>query len=204
MDYKIKAIYFDLFGVLLDINKTQIIQYISSTTKKTPFEIKKILHHELFMQLLRKEISFNEYFLIIKPLLSKSGVIDQNILEKHIKQCQISPLKTVQSIKYLKKYLKIYILTNSNNKQINKLKKNFTFLNLFDNIITAEHAGHYKPNKEIFLYALSLTNMQPKDSVFIDDTKINIQTARSIGFAVHEYKSYSLYMQYLKQKLRLF
>ena len=55
------------------------------------------------------------------------------------------------------------------------------FKNLFDEIIISSEIGMVKPDKEIFLYALNKINSKPEETLFIDDSKKNIDSASMLG-----------------------
>jgi len=57
------------------------------------------------------------------------------------------------------------------------------FFDLFDDIIVSAHVGMVKPGKEIFEHTLVTNNLVRHDSLFIDDTPTNLDTAYQCGIA---------------------
>ena len=58
---KISTIFFDLFGVLLGVDQSVIVQYLSKLVELPYIETSEIVLGEILMRLERSEISFNTY-----------------------------------------------------------------------------------------------------------------------------------------------
>ena len=61
MQNKITTIFFDLFGVLLGIDQSVVIQYLSKLTDTPYIETREIALGEPFMRLERGEVTFTRY-----------------------------------------------------------------------------------------------------------------------------------------------
>jgi HAD superfamily hydrolase (TIGR01509 family) len=70
---------------------------------------------------------------------------------------------------------------------------------LVDGTIYSYKVGLRKPDKEIYLKACELAEVEPKESVFIDDLSENIYGAKKIGLNGIHYKSVTT----LKSELKL-
>jgi putative hydrolase of the HAD superfamily len=102
---------------------------------------------------------------------------------------------TIEILEYLtqKDYV-LHLITNGfENIQHSKLKySNLT--NYFKEIITSEKAGSLKPNKEIFEFALQVTNADIKHSIMIgDNIEADIKGAMNAGLD-------TVYVNHLKLK----
>ena len=69
------------------------------------------------------------------------------------------------------------------------LEKQFSCLKQCQGIITSDLAMAHKPSSKIFYYACEVVDVEPNQSVFIDDTKINVLKAEKLGFNAHHYQS---------------
>lgn len=56
-----------------------------------------------------------------------------------------------------------------------------------NNKVFSFDAGMIKPNKDIFEYTLSKYNLDPKESLFIDDSLLNINGAKSVGLNTYQF-----------------
>jgi putative hydrolase of the HAD superfamily len=82
----------------------------------------------------------------------------------------------------LKKYYKVWLLSNTNPKHISdELDNKYVFPHLVDGAIYSYKVGLRKPDKEIYLKACELAEVKPKESVFIDDLSENISGAKKVG-----------------------
>ncbi len=194
---KITTIYFDLFGVLLGSDQSTILQYLTKTTRLDYLEVKNIAMGETFMKLERQEINFNQYIEEIKKLLPNEDKIQSSILKDLWMGSNIAEMPAVSLLNKLNEKYKIWIISNTLENHIEKLKTNFSFLNHIDGIITSEKAGVHKPNPFIFNFALNNSNSSAFNSLFIDDTLINTNAAENMGFKSYHVTNYDQFMSFL-------
>ena len=108
-------------------------------------------------------------------------------------------MKTTALLKELSHKYSLWIISNTSNGQINSLKSKFDFFQYFNGIITSESAGSPKPNISIFVYAMRKANAPPNDSIFVDDSMKNIQSAESLGINTHHYKNHDKLIRFLEE-----
>ena len=58
------------------------------------------------------------------------------------------------------------------------------FKNCFDQFYLSQEIHLRKPNKDIFDFVLENNNLKPEQCFFVDDTKENTDTAKSLGINV--------------------
>ncbi len=80
-------------------------------------------------------------------------------------------------------------LTNSENFLIKLLVKAGFFCN-FNFKIASSKVGYRKPNQKIFKKIFKIGNWQPNQIVYIDDQKLNIESARKLGIHGIKFESY--------------
>ncbi|MGD9637885.1 MAG: HAD family hydrolase [Alphaproteobacteria bacterium] len=94
---------------------------------------------------------------------------------------EISP--SVNVLKNLKnKGYPLYGLTNWSHETIGYAKNRFPFLNLLDGIVVSGEEKVSKPDNEIFEILLKRYQLNPNETLFIDDNGDNIKTADKLGF----------------------
>lgn len=195
MKNHIDTIFFDLFGVLIGINMEVVINHISKSTN-TPFlTTKDIIMGEAFMKLERKEIDFTEYFNDISIHFPNNS-ITINRLNRLWVNSGIGELPIASEINELAEKYNIWIITNTTEGHIKKLKKEFSFLYDVNGIITSETAGYKKPNYKIFHYALNKAQSDVASSIFIDDNYNNVNSAESLGMTAHRYTNYNQFLTF--------
>jgi putative hydrolase of the HAD superfamily len=82
----------------------------------------------------------------------------------------------------LKKYYKIWLLSNTNPKHIkDEIDNKCVFPHLVDGAIYSFDVGFRKPDKMIYQKSCEIVNVNPGECIFIDDLKENVKGAKKIG-----------------------
>ena len=76
----ITTIFFDLFGVLLGIDQSVVIQYLSNLTGLPYLKTREVAMGEPFMRLERGEINFTQYTNEIRAALPNGNQIEEGPL----------------------------------------------------------------------------------------------------------------------------
>lgn len=69
------------------------------------------------------------------------------------------------------------------------IEKKYHFWDLFDGIMFSARVKMVKPDSEIFHKILDTYNLNPNETIFIDDIKENAEAARSIGITAIQFIS---------------
>ena len=183
-----KNIIFDLGGVLLDIDYQKTID---------AFEKLGLQHFEamfsqfkadaLFEKLETGHISETDFYAAIKertelPLLNIEIDDAWNALILNFRT------ESLQLLDRLSANYKLYLLSNTNSIHLKYFKKLFTqetgkpLLDAyFIKAWYSNEIGLRKPGAQIFEFVLAEENLKAAETLFIDDTLINIETAVSLG-----------------------
>jgi HAD superfamily hydrolase (TIGR01509 family) len=94
-----------------------------------------------------------------------------------------------QLYRALKGEYKIALLTNATTK-LNDDLRSLEILELFDVIFNTSEIGFAKPDERVFHHVLKTIKHPAHEILFIDDQIKNIESARSLGFGVHLFKSF--------------
>jgi putative hydrolase of the HAD superfamily len=185
-------IIFDLGGVLLNIDyfKTE------SAFQDLGFgQFKKMYNqysaNPLFEQLETGSVS-NEIF--YEELIKMSeGTINRHQINQAWNAMLLDFRK--QSLAFLKELSKkhqLYLLSNTNAIHHEAFMKIFTtefgessFGNYFIKAYYSHVLGLRKPEKNIFEFIMLDANLNPQQTLFIDDSYNNIETAHNLGFRTH-------------------
>lgn len=81
----------------------------------------------------------------------------------------------------LKGKYRLGLLSNSHAEEIRPILNHHDFIALFDEVIISAEVELAKPDPEIFTLALKLLNVLPEETIFVDDSKRNIEAAELIG-----------------------
>ncbi len=185
---KIKAIIFDLGGVILNIDYNATRHAFEKIGIKNFHEMySQAEADDLFQHLERGKIS-NDFF--YKEFNKRTGL---HLPEKEIENAWNAMLltfreKSLQYLDHLKLKYKLYLLSNTNhihliafNKLFNHNKREKPFEKYFDKVYYSCEIGLRKPDADIFELVLKENNLNAAETLFIDDSAQNIETAKVLG-----------------------
>ena len=198
MQNHINTVFFDLFGVLLGIDQSVIVQYLSKLTNTPYLKTREITMGEPYMRLERGETKFQEYVEDIRALLLNGDRIDADRLRAIWMNSKVGEMPVVSLLDRLQKKYAVWIISNTTEAHIKSLQSQFVFLNSFNGIITSERAGTHKPHPNIFKFALEKANTSTTSSIFIDDSYSNMEAAENMGFTVHHYVNFETFQQFIQ------
>ena len=113
---------------------------------------------------------------------------------------EITP--SVSILKDLKKQgYPLYGLTNWSHETIGYAKNRFDFLGLFDGIVVSGEEKTAKPDAKIFEILLQRYNLNAGETIFIDDTLANIETASNLGFQTIWFQNSKQFEEDIKNKI---
>lgn len=188
-NYIIKAVIFDLDGVIVDtkdLHYQALNEAISNHDKN--YIIPYDAHISLFDGLSTKE----KLNILVEKGLSKKFVekiktnkqsITESLLNKTIKRNQnlITLFRGIKDRGY-----KIAVATNSIKKSLINILNKLELINLVDFKISNEDVNNIKPHSEIYLKTFIHFGLNPKNCLIIEDSKIGREAAHMSGAFVYE------------------
>jgi putative hydrolase of the HAD superfamily len=95
----------------------------------------------------------------------------------------LTPIEeSVKLIRRLKNHNnKLYALSNMSHASIDYLEQTYSFWKLFDGKVISCRVHKVKPEAGIYHHLIDTYKLDVYNSVFIDDTEINLKTARDLG-----------------------
>lgn len=83
---------------------------------------------------------------------------------------------------------RLFLFSNINNPHKDYILKNYSIFENFTNGIFSFETGHIKPEKEIYDMAILQCDLNPAETIYIDDLPANILAGKEAGFLSHEYR----------------
>jgi len=188
----IKNIIFDLGGVLLnvDYHKTsEAFQQLGVSNFDNLFS--QFKSNELFEKLETGNISDNSFYQEIKKHCAPatSTVQIENAWNAMLLDFR---KESIQFLSSIKSQYNIYLLSNTNSIHLEAFKKIFTNETGLDSIDIFFKKSYYshliqkrKPHKETYQFVLQDGNMIAEETLFIDDSMNNIDSAKELGIITH-------------------
>jgi len=188
----IKTIFFDIGGVLIDINFRKTSRYLADCTDLSIKVIENAFPFQDHNKYEKGILTDYEWFISVKESLPQSCCLKESDFWKAWKILLGRETKVVDIMKKLKKKYSIWLLSNTNSKHINdEIDKKYLFPKIVDDSIYSFEVGFRKPEKEIYIRAASMANSNPEECLFIDDIFENIEAAKKVGFLGIHFKSYN-------------
>ena len=180
----IKNIVFDIGGVILHWNLGEMINAFTSIDEEKAF-IKEYIYNspewaidglidigyitqEDFVKNVQERTNHKYDKLTLDFILNYYKLF-------HIKEDVVDIIKKLKSNGY-----NVYILSNINKYVTDRIGID-KLLNIVDGAVLSYLIHEIKPGEEIYKYLLNEYNLNPGETIFIDDMKNNIDTANKLG-----------------------
>jgi len=183
----IRNIIFDLGGVLLNINPKKTIEAFGKLGMQQLVGDKGLSYdHDIFYQMEQGQITSDQFREGVLELLPKQ-VSFQEIDAAWTAMLLDFPAIRVELLKNLRKDFKIYLFSNTNAIHVEKFhsifrdQHGFEVSTLFDKDFYSNEIGYRKPSSESYQEIIRLSGINPAESLFIDDSLQNVESAVASG-----------------------
>ena len=183
----VKNIIFDLGGVILNIDFQRPVERFRKLGIDD-FErfYSKELQNSLFDKLETGLIGMEEFYNTIRL---KTGL---NITDAEIQQAWNTilldfPKERIEVLEELRMKYRLFLLSNTNIIHYNNYSSTFKdqfnkpFSSLFEKAYYSFQLGLRKPNREIYEYVINDVKLKPEDTLFLDDSGINLVEPQKMG-----------------------
>lgn len=93
------------------------------------------------------------------------------------------------------KRFELFILSNTDSEHIKFLNKNFPYINVIKRRVLSFKVQMLKPDRRIFQHTIKKYNLNPEETLFIDDLKENVISAEKLGFSTIHYKTHDSFLK---------
>ncbi|NDV82799.1 HAD family phosphatase [Bacteroides sp. 51] len=186
----IKNLVFDFGGVIVDINRDNAVRHFESLGLTNAEELLDKYHQrDIFLEVEDGRIDETEF-------CRKLGeYCHRDISFKEAKAAWLAffvgdPQYRLDYLEELHKKYNIYILSNTNpfvmswarSPEFTAARKPLDYY--VDKVFTSYQVKCVKPHREIFEYMINDTQLDPAESLFIDDGAANVEIGKELGFHV--------------------
>lgn len=175
-----KNIIFDLGNVLLSFNPMEYLRSKISEDKIGEV-FKAIFQSEEWIMLDRGTITEKE---AVNNIIEKNSIYREDInLAFEDWYGILKPIEeTIKVLEDLKSQgYNIYYLSNFHELAFKEVSTKNSFFELFDGGVVSYEEKIIKPEEEIYRLILKRYNLEPSETIFIDDTKANVEGASKLG-----------------------
>ena len=196
----IKNIVFDLGNVLLDFDPKSYLDELGYSDDLKSQLINEIFETEEWLQLDRGTISQKQ---AVEKWQQRNPELAEEIAEVMAEWEKILTLKK-DSLEILKstaeKNYNLYILSNFHQLAFDYISSKYDFFKYFDGRVISADVNLIKPEAEIYDHLLNKFNLKAEETLFIDDSKANIEAALKKGIRVIHFKD----AESLDEELKLY
>ena len=196
----IKNIVFDLGNVLLDFDPKSYLDELGYSDDLKAQLINEIFETEEWLQLDRGTISQKQ---AVEKWQQRNPELAEEIAEVMAEWEKILTLKK-DSLEILKSTAKknynLYILSNFHQLAFDYISSKYDFFKYFDGRVISADVNLIKPEAEIYDHLLNKFNLKAEETLFIDDSKANIEAALKKGIRVIHFKD----AESLDEELKLY
>ncbi len=181
----ITNIIFDFGDVFINLDKSATDKNLQKLgLKKELFKYRKTIDQQYEVGAI-STVEFIKSYQELSPNSSEEEIIDAwNAILLDFPRHR---LEFIQKLAKDKKYTLI-LLSNTNALHIDWIKEHVPFFSEFKSCFDYFYLSHEirlrKPEKAIFEYVLKQNQLTPQNTLFIDDTKENTNTAHSMGIHI--------------------
>lgn len=179
---------FDLGGVIMDIDRMRCVEAYRRLGMSHPEDfLGDYAQKGPFMMIESGEITPQEFRDTLRNFLPPH-VTDRQIDDAFFDFLVGIPPHRLRQLRKLRHSHRIYLLSNTNPIMWDgKIEREFRKEGLqresyFDGIVTSFEAKSMKPDPRIFKYAIGKLGIDPTDTLFLDDSRANLDAAAKLGF----------------------
>ena len=203
----IRNLLFDLGGVIIDIERKRCVEaYSKLGLADADSYFGEYAQSGIFMAIEDGSMNVDEFHAAMRRLLPE-GVTDYQIDNAFQKFIVGIPLERLQKLRELRRDgYGIYLLSNTNPIMWRGIiatefgKEGLRREDYFDGMVTSFEARSAKPDAGIFRYAVEQLGIEPGETLFFDDSQVNVDAARALGFEAVHVKPGTEFTDYLPGK----
>lgn len=177
----VRAVFFDIGNVLLRFSSRQVLARVACAVRSHPLKLAKYLwKSDIGARIERGEVSGEQLYALFQSELGYKGTFAQF----RLLWCDHFTLDrgTYAILKRTAKAVPTYLLSNTNALHIEFIRERYEFPALVRGSILSHELGLRKPDPAIYRAALKLSGTKPEETVFVDDLKPNVESAKRLGF----------------------
>ena len=188
MERKIKNIIFDLGGVIITLDQPEAVRRFEALgLKDAASQLDPYRQNGLFGDLERGAINAEAFRRELSTLVGRQLTFDE-CLHAWLGYCKEVPARNLEALRRLhKEGYRLLLLSNTNPYMASWVMSpdfdgdGHPLSDYMDACYTSYTMKMMKPDAELFLQMLKTENIEPSETLFVDDGPHNIATAEQLG-----------------------
>ncbi len=178
----IKNLIFDFGDIFINLDKTGAMNNALALFKCSELSTEMIETNMAYEKGLISTNDFINFYSTAYPNLSKQQIIDAwNYILLDF------PIHRLEFLEDICTKYRCFLLSNTNELHINWIKEQWKtplynrFKKCFEQFYLSHEIHMRKPDAEIYTFVLTANNLNPEDTIFIDDLSENTKAAQKLG-----------------------
>lgn len=182
---RFQLVIFDLGGVLVNVEPKRLVQEMVRQGQRSAEELGRLMLDQQFLESFELgRTSAQQFYDQANTRLGLSWSFEQfvtawnSILSENTQNTWL--------LQHLRLRYRLLVLTNTDVLHDEHIRRTWPAFNQIHHWVASYQVGFRKPEPEIFRLALRQAEASPSTTLFIDDTKDHVETARQLGIkAIH-------------------
>jgi FMN phosphatase YigB (HAD superfamily) len=184
----VRAVFFDIGNVLLRFSSRDVLKKIAWEVRGCPIKLAKYLwHSDIGERIERGELNGAQLYELFQKELGYKGTPSQF----RLLWCDHFTLDrgSYALLKKTAKNVPTYLLSNTNAMHIDFIRERYEFPSVVRGAILSHELGLRKPDPAIYRAALKMSGTKAEETVFVDDLKPNVESAKKLGLIAIRFKT---------------
>jgi glucose-1-phosphatase len=190
-----KNIIFDLGGVIINLSVPDTFAAFAQASGKPLDEVSKHASHQAFLDYEKGLLSDQQFREEVKNVLNWKA--DEEVFDHCWNAMLLDiPIERLQLLERLKKEYRIFLLSNTNEIHLKKFNHILNTTSGKESMDHYFHKAYYshrmkmrKPDAEIFEFVLKENQLNPEETLFLDDNVSNLEGAAQTGIQTFHVKT---------------
>ncbi|NQT63478.1 MAG: HAD family phosphatase [Candidatus Marinimicrobia bacterium] len=197
---KIKAIFFDIGGVLVKVDSSESVQKLSRELEVSPEKIRRGMTRDLLNEYEKGHLSSNQFYEQLLINYGSKKTMDMETFKGYWLDVLFPCTESVTFLKRATKDFPVWLLSNTNDFHYDLLMQDFPFMKWVEGGTYSFMVGCMKPDPPIYEVAIKKSGFRPEEILFIDDLEANVQAAQDQGINIIHYVDFSSFGKELSQR----
>jgi len=173
---------FDLGGVVFTWQPEVLIQNLFNSKATQDIVRRQIFHHPDWVALDCGTLALDKAVKKAVKRTKLSSKLIFKLLSQQIPQALKPMLQSIDLIHSVKKAgHRVYVLSNMQASSIKHIERHYSFWDIFDGRVISCRVHKVKPEAAIYQHILHQFMLRPRHTIFIDDMRVNLDTAAKFG-----------------------
>lgn len=195
---KIKALFFDIGGVLISVDSSRAVLKLSRQLEVSPEQIRQAMSLQLLNNYEKGLLTSNQFYEEMLVGCNSRCKMDLETFKGFWQDVLFPNQESIDFLRRVARDYPVWLLSNTNDFHYELLMQDFPFMNWVKGGTYSFMEGSIKPEPHIYQQAISRSGFQAMEILFIDDLVANVMAGQDLGINVIHYQGFNSFAEELK------